>query len=347
MNTRPAPDGEQPADGVALAVSKAAALVDTLRARIDATVRPLLRDVTRVALLDVPVHENIGDSAILMGTLALLHRAGKHVCYVCSIDTYSRPALARRLGDGVILLSGGGNLGDLWPRTEEFRHRVLADFPDTRVIQLPQTMYYARTSALDEARAAFDAHPRFTMLLRDAHSLDAARSAFRAPCALCPDMAFALGPLPRRTSVRTSIVWLARRDREASPSARPVEFATIDWTSRRRTLLGRSERLLREWIGSHPRVLERASPVLGRLATWSAGQRFRAGCAMLAGGRAVITDRLHGHILSLLLGIPHAVLDNNYGKVRQFYETWTSDATLARWAETPSQALEAVAQWAT
>jgi pyruvyl transferase EpsO len=40
----------------------------------------------------------------------------------------------------------------------------------------------------------------------------------------------------------------------------------------------------------------------------------------------VITDRLHAHILSLLLGIPHAVLDNSYGKVGRFLAAWTGGA---------------------
>ena len=66
---------------------------------------------------------------------------------------------------------------------------------------------------------------------------------------------------------------------------------------------------------------------------------------MLAAGHTVITDRLHGHILSLLLGIPHVVLDNSYGKVRAFYETWTRDAPIVRWAETAADAVRAVEQW--
>jgi pyruvyl transferase EpsO len=39
----------------------------------------------------------------------------------------------------------------------------------------------------------------------------------------------------------------------------------------------------------------------------------------------VVTDRLHAHILCLLLGIPHAVLDNSYGKLTRFLDAWTGD----------------------
>jgi pyruvyl transferase EpsO len=42
----------------------------------------------------------------------------------------------------------------------------------------------------------------------------------------------------------------------------------------------------------------------------------------------VVTDRLHAHLLSLLLGIPHAVLDNSYGKLSRFLDAWTGGAGL-------------------
>jgi pyruvyl transferase EpsO len=60
---------------------------------------------------------------------------------------------------------------------------------------------------------------------------------------------------------------------------------------------------------------------------------------MLGAAACVVTDRLHGHILSVLLGIPHVVLDNSYGKVRSFYETWTAQSDLVDWADSPAEAV--------
>jgi pyruvyl transferase EpsO len=56
-------------------------------------------------------------------------------------------------------------------------------------------------------------------------------------------------------------------------------------------------------------------------------------------GRAVVSDRLHAHVLSVLLGLPHVLLDNNYGKVRAVYDTWTSACELAHWVDSPEEAL--------
>jgi pyruvyl transferase EpsO len=67
----------------------------------------------------------------------------------------------------------------------------------------------------------------------------------------------------------------------------------------------------------------------------AARARVLRGCGLLSSGRVVITDRLHAHILSLLLGIPHAVLDNSYGKLGRFLEAWTGTAaTVHRAAST-------------
>ena len=40
-------------------------------------------------------------------------------------------------------------------------------------------------------------------------------------------------------------------------------------------------------------------------------------------GRVVVTDRLHGHILSTLLDIPHVLLDNADNKLSSYHNTWT------------------------
>jgi exopolysaccharide biosynthesis predicted pyruvyltransferase EpsI len=43
---------------------------------------------------------------------------------------------------------------------------------------------------------------------------------------------------------------------------------------------------------------------------------------MLAGGRVVVTDRLHGVILSLQMSIPVVAVDNANHKVDSFVRTW-------------------------
>ena len=61
---------------------------------------------------------------------------------------------------------------------------------------------------------------------------------------------------------------------------------------------------------------------------------------MLSAARVVVTDRLHGHILSMLLGKPHVILDNSYGKLSSFHEKWTTGVDGVHFARTTDEALE-------
>jgi pyruvyl transferase EpsO len=54
-----------------------------------------------------------------------------------------------------------------------------------------------------------------------------------------------------------------------------------------------------------------------------AEKRLQRGIRLLSTAEVVVTDRLHGHILCLLLGIPHVLLDTSNGKLSAFHRTWT------------------------
>src|SRR5437870_7742131 len=96
-------------------------LVSTLGRTLDATLRPILPSGLRCALVGFPNHSNVGDSAIWLGEKAYLRRRGISVAYACDTSTDSQEDLRARVKDGVILLHGGGNLGDLWLDQQHLR----------------------------------------------------------------------------------------------------------------------------------------------------------------------------------------------------------------------------------
>jgi pyruvyl transferase EpsO len=69
---------------------------------------------------------------------------------------------------------------------------------------------------------------------------------------------------------------------------------------------------------------------------------MHAGVYQLLQSRLVITNRLHGHILSTLLGIPNILLPNSYYKNEAFYETWTYQIPYCKFVKQPSQVKESV-----
>ncbi|HEX6644741.1 MAG TPA: polysaccharide pyruvyl transferase family protein, partial [Gemmatimonadales bacterium] len=305
----------------------------SMHAQIDAVLAPLLPPGTPVALLDFPDHGNVGDSAIWLGETAALRALGiRHPVYVCRADAYDRRVLAKVIGDGVILLHGGGNFGDLWPYFQRFREQVVQDFPDHRIVILPQSIMFTGREALDRARRVLDAHRRLTILVRSRRSLELAAREFQAPSHLCPDMALRLPPLEAGVAPGLDFVWLSRTDPERSapevpppPDVRQVDWVAPDMPFRR--LMGLLHR--------RPTLLRHLGPLVYDRLAWI---QVRRGLRILGSGRGVVTDRLHAHILCLLAGIPHCILDNNYGKVRAVYETWTQGVGRAAWCASPEEA---------
>jgi pyruvyl transferase EpsO len=139
------------------------------------------------------------------------------------------------------------------------------------------------------------------------------------------------------------VVWLKRTDVESAvpeiEGQEPAGVEVCDWLRYGSTMSMR----LADWLDSRvtrhvrlPGWLAYGRPLLyGRVAA----DRVGAGLRLLSRGRVVVTDRLHGHILSLLLGIPHVLMENTYGKLGRFYETWTRGSPLAHFADSPAEAL--------
>jgi exopolysaccharide biosynthesis predicted pyruvyltransferase EpsI len=284
---------------------------------------------SRVALVGYPRHTNVGDNALWLGARAVLRRLRAHIVYCTDVSLYDREEMARLLGDGIIVIQGGGNIGDLWPTHQAFRERVLTDFPNNRVIQLPQSIHFDDPTNIQQVRNAFHAHRSFTLFVRDQPSAKIAKDMLGLTPVLAPDLAFALWPMQRVGRTIAPYVFLRRTDHEAAEINAPGE--TFDWLTP-----GRVEHCLNE-------KLPRAA-LFGRLGAipYGAGLdqlcriRVRRGIALLSRGHVVISDRLHGVLLSVLAGIPVVAIDNRVSKLSAFIGTWfrsRNGITIARDAD--------------
>ena len=305
--------------------------------------RPLVPTDGRYALLDYPAHGNVGDSAIWLGALEAFRLLGAgRPAYSCCVSTYHAGVLRRKVGRGPVFLSGGGNFGDLYPHHQQLRERAVRDFPDRAVVQLPQAIHFDQTDTQAVAREVFAAHPNLTLFVRDRQSLARARDGLGVQAHLAPDLALALPRPVRQAAPTQDVVWLLRDDDEVQGGALspPVGSRAVDWVTESPDGLGlRQARLTRDVHAKPSRRLR--GHWLRRTYGPMARKRLARGTALLASGRLVVTDRLHGHLLCVLLGIPHVLLDNRYGKNRALYEAWTHDVPFVRWAKRDGDAVAA------
>jgi exopolysaccharide biosynthesis protein PssK len=209
-----------------------------------------------------------------------------------------------------------------------------------KTIQLPQSIWFRQRENLRSFAAIVEQHRDLTLLLRDAASVKLAADNFDAPARLAPDIAFGLGPIERPHPPSSDIVWLRREDRESlrDPwSGDADDPIPLDWSTatpeqavgdRTGRWLLRFHGWLSQGVAAHPWMWRPLVSTYDPLAT----RRLAYGCMLLARGRVVVTDRLHGVILSLLMGIPVVAVDNSTGKLSSFIETWLTDAPSVRLA---------------
>jgi pyruvyl transferase EpsO len=281
-----------------------------------------------VLYLDYPMHTNVGDLLIMMGTLAFLE---KHRLRVRFFGTWKNTPRRGRLpveSDDVILLHGGGNLGDLYPYHQKFRERVIAEFPDNKIVVLPQSVHFDDAAELGRAAERMARHPDLTIFVRDRWSQGLLQPYFGGRVVCVPDMAHQLWPhfsalAGARTEGARSPLFFMRRDKEARPPFAALAPRAADFL---------------DWSDIVPRALSRATRLFVYLAhaEYLLGRNFRLGrtyCRLAShysedvirslNARDVwLTSRLHGSIAGLLLGKPVYVLDNAQRKLTNYLSTW-------------------------
>lgn len=60
-----------------------------------------------------------------------------------------------------------------------------------------------------------------------------------------------------------------------------------------------------------------------------AAQRVQRGVDLLSTGETVITDRLHAMLLALQMGRSVVAVDNSYGKVHGYIDSWLAESGAA------------------
>ena len=321
-------------------------LIDTFRSVID----PALP----VALVDFPNSINAGDHSIWLGEKSLLRELGNEAIYECSAATYNKPRMAESVRSGTICMHGGGNFGDIYPLYQNFRLQVMNDFPKNPIVIFPQTTMFFSNEALRDSADVISRHENVTIAARDALSHHLFKKWFgkTARVVLAPDMAFMLTTLQRSHAPEYRVACISRNDPEgiygpslAIAAGLILRNAHLDLGSfddgfaiTANAGVSGSEFLLSDWYQMR----------LPGQVTLDAYQRLsfderslvwvNRAIRMLSYGRVVVTDRLHGHILCTLVGIPHVLLNNSYGKNISYYETWSRPGRLSHLAASPPEA---------
>lgn len=311
------------------------AFIEDLKSKISNALDPIVDPSKRFALVDFPNYSNVGDSAIWLGEIAYFeNHLGRRPDYVCSgVETFEESVFLAHVPEGnTIFINGGGNFGDLWPAPQSFREMLLDQYKNHKIVQLPQSIHFQHEENIEKSQKVINAHPDFTLLVRDHKSYDFAKKHYTCHVELVPDMAFFLGPLRRRTQPIVDIYFLKRSDKEQvslgegeNPFAQ-LEIKIEDWLDedadlvkkhKYKVLLTLPYLMLRDGVNPTDKNACRYA-----LYKSLASDRLERGLKALSSGQYLLTDRLHATILAVLMNMPVVRLDNSYGKIDGFFSTW-------------------------
>lgn len=284
-----------------------------------------------VAIVDVPVHRNVGDLFILAATHWLLASMNCRLVYAAGTRDY-HTATARRAitADTVIVGLGGGNFGDLYPAYQRLRERVVEEFPDNRIVVLPQSIHFRDEQAAARSTARLARHRDLRIAVRDRASVEVARR-MTPHTALMGDVVDvigrallagndvqACGERPARVPSTDGTLWLLRRDGESS---RQRQAGSVDWGDvfpAYRVRLAIAAALM-------PLAAAQLSAELHERWASLATTMLRRAVAVMRPASHVVTDRLHGAIVARLAERPVTLIDNSYGKLTAYRDVWWRD----------------------
>ncbi|MEN8106985.1 MAG: polysaccharide pyruvyl transferase family protein [Pseudomonadota bacterium] len=321
----------------------------------------VLGTVRECALVDYPQYANVGSHFLwLSEVLYLTEVLNVKIKYFSTLRDFSGNGMQEQIGNSPILLRSG-YLGDFWDGIHGSKRRLIYEyiverFQQNPIFIMPQSIHYRDPDKLKNAARIMNSHPDLTIFARESASYQFVSEHFsRCRVILAPDIVFHLAGLPGlnfRTEYKSSILYLRRSDWDSGTGFSPQHLGIADLVHNDWDVFWRVRKLSRnrvvrklwqqhlappgeiasryKWRFRYPyaKQLKQFSPSSVKLPSWNI---IHSGLYQLQKHPLVITNRLHGHILSLLLDIPHILLPGPYNKMESFYNTWTHQIPSCRY----------------
>lgn len=217
----------------------------------------------------------------------------------------------------LITLIGGGNSGSLYDFIEIPRRFILKHFKNYRIISFPQTIFFDDSEQALAVKTEFfkvaNKCKNLTLVAREKNSDKIYMDNTKVRVLLTPDIVFSYEKYVKRSESRqaNSVAFVLRDDKE---KALDVEFQRnlIESVEKRFDKVEYMDTCDVEYKEDNAQKL--LDDYLMRLQSIS----------------LVITDRLHGMILSYITKTPCIVFDNNNQKIESTYNTWLQGQNIVR-----------------
>ncbi len=273
-----------------------------------------------------PVHGNIGDQAIAISERKMLDQLKVKYFEITSESLYElkKRGMLGILNGNPVLFHGGGYLGTLWFYNEEMVRDIISANPDSSVLFFPNTLYFDDDengiTEYKNSAEAYRAHKKLKIYAREKKSYDTL-SKMGVNAGIAPDMVMMLKE-DSSTNGRSGCLMLLRSDCEKTRSAETDKILNNEISKEFGNNITYSDTVLPDGIPAKRR-----------------GEEVYKFINSVRGSELVITDRLHGMILSAITGTPCIVINSKSHKLEGCYE-WIKDLGFIRFCNEPDRLME-------
>lgn len=268
-------------------------------------------DKSRIILMGSPEYNNLGDHAIAFATKVFIEDNIKNVKFLEITENeirynFNKVKKAVNKND-ILLLQGGGNMGDIYTDQVYIRKKIITNFKENKIIIMPQTIHFE--SSEKKLPDYYFEHKNLYIFTREEKSFEMLREIFiHDRVFIVPDIVMYLinkNEYKKREKNVNDIALCIRNDKES----KDANFKKY------------SESIIRELKLNYKEI----STVVGLPIIKS--ERKRALMNIfdeISKVKILITDRLHGMIIAAIVGTPCIILPTFNHKVTYSYN-WIKD----------------------
>lgn len=277
--------------------------------------RNISKSEKKLFLFCTPTHGNLGDQAILVAELEFLHKNFPEY-KIFEIPTELVKSRIRSIkkiinSTDLIMIHGGGNLGDRFLNEEMAHQLVIKYFRKFPIIFFPQSATFENNKDMiytnPTSSSIYQKHNRLTIVARESRSLSGFENIFPSNEVIyVPDIVLSLKVCNQKLR-REGLMIIMRNDGEKVVSDDTLSDINT-WAESEFKMIRKTDTVVEYKIYEETRLEE-----LQKL--WD---KYKS-------SELVITDRLHGMIFAYLTDTPCIVFDNFNSKIKKTYDDWLSN----------------------
>ena len=273
------------------------------------TIKNMRNKKKKIILIGTPVHGNLGDHAIAIQEKYFFKDffADYKYCEILMPMYLTQKKTIKKLvtSKDIVVISGGGWMGNLWIHNENVIREIVQDYPKNKIIILPQTVYYTQDNLgvreYQITKEIFKNHSDLCIFVREKKSYNFVKEKFEftgnSKVYLAPDMVLYGKNIiaEKQCSKYEKFINICIRDDCESKQKNIDEFYK---ELQQKYHIRKISTIIKSPVATRNRINELQK-------SWS----------IFKSAEVTITDRLHAMLFSVLNNTPCIVLNNKTGKV--------------------------------